>query len=155
MHLSGSAPAYTDNIVSYPARYDLSNRSFHHVMDIFFKLGKKMKFQTSKNFLNWVDDVIAFPLVKMSFPLRNGDIKISLNCFSTTLLWEFTFHLGTFFFLFKKNVFSFQCIYIKTASLSYICFFLSENVITSPNFPIQEIFLLLNFFFLLIWKRYS
>ena len=53
MHPPGSAPACTNNNDSYPARYDSSNRSFHHVMNIFSKLGKKMKFQTSKNFLNW------------------------------------------------------------------------------------------------------
>ena len=35
------------------ASYNLLDRSFHHVMDIFSKLRKKMKFQTSKNFLNW------------------------------------------------------------------------------------------------------
>ena len=35
------------------ARYNLSDRSFHHVMDIFSKFGKKKTFQMSKNFLNW------------------------------------------------------------------------------------------------------
>ena len=53
MYPPGSAPARTHNNVSYPAKYDLSNRSFHHVKDILSKLGKKMKFQTSKNLLNW------------------------------------------------------------------------------------------------------
>ena len=42
----------------------------------------------------------------------------------------------------------FPCIYVEIASLSYACFFLSENTITSSNFRIQEVFphLKLSFF---------